>query len=363
MTMKITAVIFTLSMMFATSGIYAQGVIFEEITQSYISENTPFQIAERPDGIEVIAPDGALVADGRVDAVKAFPGDMIAVSRNDRWDFVTADGSIPEWSAGYDDIRGFSEGLAPVKQGSAWSYIDTEGNVAIPGDFQNTRPFRSGVAAVNVRGKYGYIDRTGEFVIPPAFDEALDFSDGFAPVRIGRQWGYINSEGALVVEPIFEAAGYYTGDKADVVVDGRSAQLLFSNKSRAEQWPFQSGQVGEFAVQGGGGRADYSVEVVEPDSGHFQWLTPVDVEFVSQPEGVQIYLYTVWDWTVLKRNGIDPAFDDGVELQPYARGETSRTLQLFMDKYYVVGRLGDQNRIYSLDVLGPDQVKMTFNNE
>jgi hypothetical protein len=355
--------VFVSGLIFFSNSLRAQGVIFEEITDAYISSNTQFRLNSASGRYELFNASGEPFESGPVNAVKAFSEELIAIRTDDRWNYLSATDGIPEWSVGYDDVRGFSEGLAPVKQGSAWSYIDSEGNIAIPGDFQDTRPFRGGLAAVSVRGQYGYIDREGNFVIPPSFDNALDFSDGLAPVQINNEWGYINALGELVVAPEFDSAGYLTGDTAEVMIDGQPGFLNIKENSFRDYWPVEQAPLASTPSAGRRAIAEYSVQIHRPDSGHFQWMTPVNVVFNSQPEGVEIYLYTVWEWDQLKGNGIDPVTDDGAEVQPYARGETSRSLQLYMDKYFVVGRFEDLNKIYSLDVMGPDEVMMSFDHE
>ena len=58
-------------------------------------------------------------------------------------------------NAQFDDVGSFVKGLAPVRQGKHW----------------------------------GYIDPTGKFVINPQFDDAAEFSDGLAPVRQAKTLG------------------------------------------------------------------------------------------------------------------------------------------------------------------------------
>jgi len=61
--------------------------------------------------------------------------------------------------------------------------------------------FSDGLAAVKVGGRFGYIDKTGRVVIPLQFDSAGEFSDGVAEVEVGGEFGYINTSGKYVWEP------------------------------------------------------------------------------------------------------------------------------------------------------------------
>ncbi len=99
----------------------------------------------------------------------------------------------------------FSEGLAGIKTGDKWGFIDRQGDQIIPPTFDNIYPFSEGLAAVAIQGKYGFIDRQGKIVIPPTFDRAFSFKSGLAPVTIGEygtvnaRVGYIDRTGKLVI--------------------------------------------------------------------------------------------------------------------------------------------------------------------
>lgn len=63
----------------------------------------------------------------------------------------------------YDEIKGFSDGLARVQKGSRWGYIDTKGHLVIPIKFYRAEDFNNGLARVD---DYHYIDRAGKSVWP-----------------------------------------------------------------------------------------------------------------------------------------------------------------------------------------------------
>ena len=105
----------------------------------------------------------------------------------------------------YDEVRGFSEGLAAVKLGTKWGFIDKTGKMVINAQFNYAWPFSEGLAAVLVDDKWGFIDKTGKMVIDPQFNYALSFRQGIAKVRVGNKWGYyINNKGEFVWKPVNE---------------------------------------------------------------------------------------------------------------------------------------------------------------
>jgi hypothetical protein len=103
---------------------------------------------------------------------------------------------------GLDEVTPYHEGLAAVRIGSQWGFIDQDGNLVI--DFRNdlvwkqdAGPGDSGVDAIpyprfrngrcmfEAKGDddipvYGFIDRTGKTVIAPEYLNLTEFKDGYA---------------------------------------------------------------------------------------------------------------------------------------------------------------------------------------
>src|SRR5579864_7140921 len=109
--------------------------------------------------------------------------------------------------------------LFVVLQNQKWGFMDRDGKIAIPAQFEYENFFSEGLAQVTVgKGKdrlIGYIDPHGTMVIPPRYYQAGDFSEGLAPVAFetaktepcvdcsvydwNMQWGYIDKTGRLAV--------------------------------------------------------------------------------------------------------------------------------------------------------------------
>ena len=93
-----------------------------------------------------------------------------------------------------DDAEAFTEGrgLVTVYKGGdkfLHGFVDTDGNVAVPVQFEAARLFSEGLAAVRVDGKWGYIDRDGRIAIKPRFAEAEPFRGGRVAVRMSEACG------------------------------------------------------------------------------------------------------------------------------------------------------------------------------
>lgn len=163
----------------------------------------------------------------------------------------------------YDEVLPFSEGLATVRKGNKWGYINKNGEIVVPIIYKGAKSFAEGLAVVSSFGEYGYgyINKEGEVVIPFGFDNADQFSDGIAivyydrtcyygaeqccinkngefveiaycvehihssfsngraAVRIKNLFGYIDTKGQLVIQPEYEDYGEFKNGCAIVMKD------------------------------------------------------------------------------------------------------------------------------------------------
>ena len=80
----------------------------------------------------------------------------------------------------------FSEGIARVKHGWSWGYINLNCENVRYFDFQEASDFKDGIAKVKRNGKWGYIDKTGKEIIPIKYTTISEFDEnGFAKVKVG----------------------------------------------------------------------------------------------------------------------------------------------------------------------------------
>ncbi len=106
----------------------------------------------------------------------------------------------------YEKIYELSEGMARVKIGGKYGYLNDWGNLTIPPQFDDALNFSEELAGVKIGEKWGYIDKSGKITIELQFKEAGNFSEGLAVVKIDEKYGYINKFGIIVIEPQFDKA-------------------------------------------------------------------------------------------------------------------------------------------------------------
>lgn len=152
--------------------------------------------------------------------------------------------------------RDFSDGLAAVKIGGKWGYINDHGGIAISAQFSDVRYFSKGVSGATVDGNNWYaIDKTGTKVsnarVPSASTKAssggisrvsrggvVDYlrygaslwastqqPPQVSPVLFralkGGKWGFIDVKGTVVIPFEFEYAGSFSDGLAAVGIGGR----------------------------------------------------------------------------------------------------------------------------------------------
>jgi hypothetical protein len=124
----------------------------------------------------------------------------------------------------FDYAGDFSEGLAVVKVGDQYGYIDRKGNFAINPQFDWAGGFSEGLAMarINKLPVLGYIDKTGKMVIPTQFNKVTSFSHGLAIAELDHHWGYIDRAGKFVWGP---AVPKFKFIQINYSIDAESAQL------------------------------------------------------------------------------------------------------------------------------------------
>ena len=149
----------------------------------------------------------------------------------------------------YDDAEPFYEGLAAVKLGEKWGYVDQRGTLVIPPQFAMAGRFSDGRAAVirprDVRWpmRVGHIDTAGKVIVKPEFFGGMDaeFHDGLALVRpkgepivgvfgFDQRNRYIDRSGTFAIDTVFEYATPFSDGLAKVRKDGKTMYVDTSGK-------------------------------------------------------------------------------------------------------------------------------------
>ncbi|OFX89987.1 MAG: hypothetical protein A2W99_08490 [Bacteroidetes bacterium GWF2_33_16] len=112
---------------------------------------------------------------------------------------------------------GFNSGLVTVRIGKKWGYMNTQGKISIPLQYDFASDFNNGSAVVRKGNQFFVIDVNGNesFVDVPDVKKVKDFAEGLAPYETSKGFsGFINSDGKVVIPAQFTGVGYFSSDMA-----------------------------------------------------------------------------------------------------------------------------------------------------
>ncbi len=117
-----------------------------------------------------------------------------------------------------------------VVVGGKWGYINKQGELVIPLQFDGADFFENGFAIVEKNTKKTFIDKTGKAITEFKYDFVNPFCEGLAAVGGGRplEFTFIDKTGKTVISHDFSAAGDFYKGRARVTRQGAN---YFINKS------------------------------------------------------------------------------------------------------------------------------------
>ena len=96
----------------------------------------------------------------------------------------------------YDKVEDYYYGIALVKKGDKYGYIDKNGNEIVPVEYDMANNFtKLKFAKVKKNGKWGYIDNTGKAIIPIEYAYCGEVSNDIVAVGNGGKYGFISIDG------------------------------------------------------------------------------------------------------------------------------------------------------------------------
>lgn len=120
------------------------------------------------------------------------------VLADNKYNFIDKQGNLLS-KDGYEDVKPFKNGLAPVKLGSKWGIINTKNEWVIRPQFIDLWNFNEGLARFYDGNHYGFIDESGKKVFEDKHSFVGDFSFGFAVLRIGDwEYSYLDKTGQII---------------------------------------------------------------------------------------------------------------------------------------------------------------------
>ncbi|MEI7581347.1 WG repeat-containing protein [Runella sp.] len=142
--------------------------------------------------------------------VPCFSNGKMAINTSRGWCYIDKkklESGIKNYCSNiYDKALPYSNGLAAVKKGDFWGFMDLEENIVIPYEYTEVEPFSEGLAAVKKNEEFGVIDTQGQTIVPFVFESISKFCNGYACACLRRghygilaEWAIINKEGKILV--------------------------------------------------------------------------------------------------------------------------------------------------------------------
>lgn len=176
----------------------------------------------------------------------------------------------------FDTPGQFNEGLAPVKKGQNWGFINKKGNWKIQPHYEAAKKFQEGLAAVRTTSGWGYINQNGDWHILPKFDRAKSYSNGLAAVKKGNDWGYINKKGQQITDYKYDWTDNFKNERAVVTLNNSKGFLNRDGKPviklKFQDAGHYSNGVAPVKTEEGWGYIDRNGAPVMPFK--YDWATP-----------------------------------------------------------------------------------------
>ncbi len=165
----------------------------------------------------------------------AFSEDGLArVRKGDKFGFIDRTGKLVIEPT-FDDATDFSGGSAVVTSGGKSGLIATNGTLLIPIEYDTLSNFVEDVACYQKGSESGYLDRSGNLLFTfrksDPSEPAFLFQGGLAAVRgeFGKGFGYVDKTGKFIIPPSFKSAGPFSKGMAMVIFEDDSQGFIDRN--------------------------------------------------------------------------------------------------------------------------------------
>jgi hypothetical protein len=275
----------------------------------------------------------------------------------------------------FDSVNAFSDSIAAAKREGRWTFIDQSCSQIAPIAFVDAQgavgEISEGLASVKVGNQFGFVDRSGKMAISPQFSSVSKFSGGLAAAcietgeapagpyaRPERRCGFIDRTGSYMISPRFGGADGFKRGLAlvrDPVFDDR---LAINQKGRVVLRPNRNDE-SDFKPYGNRRLPPPPPPAPAPPPQHYS----VVVDIGSIPEGASVYLVPAWDWQ--KHDNGRQLLDDPNAIATYlvTQGPTPlREIRLPARVYMGVFQLQGERKIAPVVVAagGPRQITVCF---
>lgn len=155
----------------------------------------------------------------------------------------------------YDEKHPANAYFIRVNKGDKKGLMDKNGNEIVPCEYKYvyTLQVSEGIASYQVDKKYGYIDTNGRIILPPEYDWCIRFHNGFGTIEKDNKDGFVNSKGKIITPLKYVGVRDFESGFAEVresymndffdYIDTNGRELIAPYKVKAEKKTTGKGQV------------------------------------------------------------------------------------------------------------------------
>lgn len=157
------------------------------------------------------------------DEVTPFYEGLSVVNRNDTVFYINKEGENP-FPVTYSSAGRFEHGVAPVRRGNRWHFINRQGQV-VSRDYEEIGELSNGIYVIKSGGKYGALNSFGQSLLQPTFEKLGDFANGMAWYIANNKYGFVNVAGD-VFDPDFDWLSDFGDDGLAIMRRGQKFGLV-----------------------------------------------------------------------------------------------------------------------------------------
>lgn len=143
-----------------------------------------------------------------------FNSDVARFNINGQWALINRSGEY--LLEGCDDIKTFNMPLSAAAKNGKYAIVDNKGKALTQYEYLNINPSVHGLfGATDNDGKCGFLDTNGSVAIPFEYDEVQIFANGYGLVAKDGKWGYIDRDNSVRVPLQWQGVTLPSDDKSD----------------------------------------------------------------------------------------------------------------------------------------------------
>jgi len=136
-----------------------------------------------------------------------------------RFQLVNKQSRVPADQLLFDEVDPFVNAYARVFLDNKFSFVNGNGKLIHPVEFEDARNFMNRLAAVKKNGKWGFINETGKTIFPFSYEIVFDFEGPVSVAFNEKKWWLIRNTGETLMPLDITVCYGFTNGTAKIIRD------------------------------------------------------------------------------------------------------------------------------------------------